>query len=252
MLKLDISKLDGFVAKSEFEAMFQEIEVAHKKLYDKSAPGSEFTGWVNLPENYDRDEFERIQAAAEKIRSNSEVLVVIGIGGSYLGAKAALEIFKPKGIEICFAGNSLSPNSLQEVMNTIGSRDFSVNVISKSGGTTEPAIAFRLFRDLLEKRYGARAKDRIYATTDKKSGALKALADKNGWATFVVPDDIGGRYSVLTAVGLLPLAAGWDGCCSAHERCCSGEKEVWGARRPKSRVAVCCGPQSALPQGKKS
>ena len=208
MLSLDISKLEGFVAGSEFEEIWGAVKEAHQKLFDPSAPGAEFTGWVSLPETYDRHEFARIEAAAGRIRENSDILVVVGIGGSYLGAKAALEIFKPQGIEIVYAGNSLSPNALKEITDKIAGKDFSVNVISKSGGTTEPAIAFRIFRRLLEEKYGAQANSRIYATTDKKAGALKAMADKNGWETFVVPDDIGGRYSVLTAVGLLPIAAG--------------------------------------------
>lgn len=208
MLNLDLSMLDQSVTEEQLAGMADEVAAAHAKLYDSAAPGSDFTGWVRLPEAYDKEEFARIQKAAEKIRSDSEVLVVIGIGGSYLGARAALEIFPSNGPEICFVGCSLSPNELKKVIDRIGSRSWSINVISKSGGTTEPAVAFRVFRDLLIKRYGAQADSRIYATTDKARGALKTLADKNGWESFVIPDEVGGRYSVLTAVGLLPIAVG--------------------------------------------
>ncbi len=208
MLKLDLSKLEGVLSQDQINAMAPEVEAAHAKLYDPAAPGSDFVGWVHLPENYDKDEFARIQKAAAKIRRDSQVLVVIGIGGSYLGARAALEVFPSDGPEICFVGCSLSPNELQKAMNKVEGRDWSINVISKSGGTTEPAVAFRVFRDLLVKKYGKDADARIYATTDKARGALKTLADSNGWETFVVPDDVGGRFSVLSAVGLLPIAAG--------------------------------------------
>ena len=208
MLKLDLSMLEGVVSQEQIRAMAPEVEAAHAKLYDASALGSDFVGWVRLPENYDKDEFARIQRAAEKIRRDSEVLVVIGIGGSYLGARAALEVFPSDGPEICFVGCSLSPNELHKVMKKVEGRSWSINVISKSGGTTEPAVAFRVFRDLLVKQYGKDADKRIYATTDKARGALKTLADSNGWETFVVPDDVGGRFSVLSAVGLLPIAVG--------------------------------------------
>ena len=208
MLKLDLAKLEGAVSPDQLSAMAGELAAAHEKLYDPTAPGADFTGWVRLPETYDKVEFARIQKAAAKIRSDSQVLVVIGIGGSYLGARAALEIFPSDGPEICFAGCSLSPNELKKVMDRIGDRDWSINVISKSGGTTEPAVAFRVFRQLLVQRYGAEADSRIYATTDKARGALKSLADQNGWESFVIPDEVGGRYSVLTAVGLLPIAVG--------------------------------------------
>ena len=207
MLKLDLSKLEGVVSQDQINAMAPEIEAAHAKLYDPAAPGSDFVGWVRLPENYDKDEFARIQKAAAQIRKDSQVLVVIGIGGSYLGARAALEVFPSDGPEICFVGCSLSPNQLEAVIHKLDDRDWSINVISKSGGTTEPAVAFRVFRDLLVKQYGKDADKRIYATTDKARGALKTLADSNGWETFVVPDDVGGRFSVLSAVGLLPIAA---------------------------------------------
>ena len=206
MLKLDLSNLEGVVSQQEIDALAPELEAAHAKLYDHAAPGADFTGWVRLPENYDKEEFDRIQKAAARIRKDSQVLVVVGIGGSYLGARAALEVFPSNGPEICFVGCSLSPNELDNVIRRIDDRDWSINVISKSGGTTEPAVAFRVFRELLVKQYGKDADKRIYATTDKARGALKTLADSNGWETFVVPDDVGGRFSVLSAVGLLPIA----------------------------------------------
>ena len=208
MLKLDLSNLEGVVSQQELDALAPELEAAHAKLYDPAAPGADFTGWVRLPENYDKEEFARIQKAAARIRKDSQVLVVVGIGGSYLGARAALEVFPSNGPEICFVGCSLSPNELDNVIRRIDDREWSINVISKSGGTTEPAVAFRVFRDLLVKQYGKDADKRIYATTDKARGALKTLADSNGWETFVVPDDVGGRFSVLSAVGLLPIAVG--------------------------------------------
>ena len=208
MLKLDLSNLEGVVSQQEIDALAPELEAAHAKLYDPAAPGADFTGWVRLPENYDKEEFARIQKAAARIRKDSQVLVVVGIGGSYLGARAALEVFPSNGPEICFVGCSLSPNELDNVIKKIDDREWSINVISKSGGTTEPAVAFRVFRELLVKQYGKDADKRIYATTDKARGALKTLADSNGWETFVVPDDVGGRFSVLSAVGLLPIAVG--------------------------------------------
>ena len=185
-------------------------------LAHHNGPGGDFTGWVTLPRDYDKEEFARIKAAAEKIRRQSQVLVVIGIGGSYLGARAVIELLaspnynlKQKDTpDIYFAGNGLSTDALLELIALIGERDFSVNVISKSGTTTEPAVAFRIFREMLERKYGREgARERIYATTDKARGALKGLADEEGYEEFVVPDDVGGRYSVLTAVGLLPIAA---------------------------------------------
>ena len=208
MLKLDLSMLEGVASQEQLNAMAPEVEAAHARLYDPAAPGSDFVGWVRLPENYDKDEVARIQKAAAKIRKDSQVLVVIGIGGSYLGARAALEVFPSNGPEICFVGCSLSPNELDNVIRRLDDREWSINVISKSGGTTEPAVAFRVFRELLVKQYGEKANQRIYATTDKARGALKTLADSNGWETFVVPDDVGGRFSVLSAVGLLPIAVG--------------------------------------------
>ena len=190
-------------------------QAAYDTLVGRSGAGNDFTGWLDLPVNYDKGEFARIQKAAQKIQSDSKALVVIGIGGSYLGARAVVELLKspnynalPKSTpDIYFAGNGISSDAVTEIFTMIGDRDFSVNVISKSGTTTEPAIAFRLFKQALEKKYGADgARGRIYATTDRKKGALKTLADREGYETFVVPDDVGGRYSVLTAVGLLPIA----------------------------------------------
>ena len=190
-------------------------QAAYDTLVGRSGAGNDFTGWLDLPVNYDKEEFARIQKAAQKIQSDSKALVVIGIGGSYLGARAVVELLKspnynalPKQTpDIYFAGNGISSDAVTEIFTMIGDRDFSVNVISKSGTTTEPAIAFRLFKQALEKKYGADgSRGRIYATTDRKKGALKTLADREGYETFVVPDDVGGRYSVLTAVGLLPIA----------------------------------------------
>ena len=190
-------------------------QAAFDTLVNGTGAGNDFIGWVDLPVNYDKDEFARIQKAAAKIQADSKALVVIGIGGSYLGARAVVELLKspnynalPKQTpDIYFAGNGISSDAVTEIFAMIGDRDFSVNVISKSGTTTEPAIAFRLFKQALEKKYGADgARGRIYATTDRKKGALKTLADREGYETFVVPDDVGGRYSVLTAVGLLPIA----------------------------------------------
>ncbi|MCD8375875.1 MAG: glucose-6-phosphate isomerase [Oscillospiraceae bacterium] len=186
------------------------LENAHQMLRRGDGPGGEFTGWVDLPETYDREEFSRIQAAARRIREKSQALVVIGIGGSYLGARAAIELLGADSAapRICFAGNGLSTDALLELLESLEGQDFSVNVISKSGTTTEPAVTFRIFKKLLEERYGREgARQRIYATTDKARGALKSMADKEGYECFVVPDEIGGRYSVLTAVGLLPIAA---------------------------------------------
>ncbi len=188
----------------------QELNRAHEMLRLGNGPGGEFTGWVNLPESYDRDEFARILKAAQRIREQSQVLVVIGIGGSYLGARAVIELLGAdrEAPEIRFAGNGLSTDALLELLNSLEGKDFSVNVISKSGTTTEPAVTFRIFKKLLEDRYGREgARQRIYATTDKARGALKSMADREGYECFVVPDDVGGRYSVLTAVGLLPIAA---------------------------------------------
>ena len=215
MLTVDLSHLGSAVPSDFLTARAGALSDAHHKLLTGSGAGGEFTGWVRLPRDYDREEFARIQAAAARIRQDSEVLVVIGIGGSYLGARAVIELLtsqnynlRPDGVQVLFAGNGLSSDALTETVDLIGERDFSVNVISKSGTTTEPAVAFRVFRALLEKKYGKEgARKRIYATTDARKGALKGLADAEGYEEFVVPDDIGGRYSVLTAVGLLPIAA---------------------------------------------
>lgn len=219
-VKIDLHHLAGFIDDSEFSAVVPQVRLAAETLMNGTGAGSEFLGWLDLPEKYDRGEFARIRDAAEKIRSDSQIFVVIGIGGSYLGARAAIEFLqsqnynalKKAGPQIYFAGNSLSPSALSEIMELCGEKDFSINVISKSGTTTEPAVAFRVFRGLLEKKYGKQgAAKRIYCTTDRARGTLKQLADREGFETFVVPDDIGGRYSVLTAVGLLPVAvAGAD------------------------------------------
>ena len=209
----------NFFNENELKQIKPYVELANEVLTSKSGAGNDFLGWVDLPENYDKDEFARIKKAAEKIKNDSEVLVVIGIGGSYLGAKAAIEFLshsfynnlpkdKRKTPEIYFAGTNMSGVYLQHLIEVVGNRDFSVNVISKSGTTTEPAIAFRVFKKMLEEKYGKEeAAKRIYATTDKEKGALKTLATAEGYETFVVPDNVGGRFSVLTAVGLLPIAA---------------------------------------------
>ncbi len=214
----DYSKTSPFIQEHELESMKKITEQAKDELLGRQGAGNDFIGWLDLPVDYDKEEFDRILKAAEKIKSDSDVLIVIGIGGSYLGARAAIEFLRhnfynmiPKEIrktpEIYFAGNSISSTYLSQLMDVIGDRDFSVNVISKSGTTTEPAIAFRVFKEKLEQKYGKEeAAKRIYATTDKSRGALKGLADAEGYEEFVVPDDIGGRYSVLTAVGLLPIA----------------------------------------------
>ena len=184
---------------------------AKNTLINKTGAGNDFLGWLRYPENYDKEEFSRILAASEKIKKDSDVLVVIGIGGSYLGALAVLKVLKhyfplEKGLEVIFVGHTLSATYTQDLMDYLKDKDFSINVISKSGTTTEPAVAFRLFKDLLTKKYGEEAKNRIYATTDAKKGALRTLANNQGYETFIVPDDVGGRYSVFTAVGLLPIA----------------------------------------------
>lgn len=202
-----------FLCQEEIDNLQAQITAVDKVLMEKMGAGNEYLGWINLPVDYDQDEFARVKAAAEKIKSDSDVLIVIGIGGSYLGAKAAIDFingqfynFNAK-TQIIFAGNNISPNYLNDVLKTIEGKDVSVNIISKSGTTTEPAIAFRIFKNYLEEKYGKEeARTRIYATTDKAKGALKDLADAEGYESFVVPDDVGGRFSVLTAVGLLPIA----------------------------------------------
>ncbi len=220
MLHLDLSNVSQFLPEGWRVREENGLKKAHEYLMEGTGAGSDYIGWVNLPENYDKKEFARIQKAAAKIRSDSKALVVIGIGGSYLGARAVIEtvtsnnynLVRGDNPAIYFAGNGLSADGLSEVIELVKDVDFSVNVISKSGTTTEPAVAFRIFKALLEERYGKEgARERIYATTDAKRGALKGLADKEGYEEFVVPDDVGGRYSVLTAVGLLPIAvAGID------------------------------------------
>lgn len=223
MIKLDFSRAQEFVTEQDFRDIHDEVLAAKKTLVEGTGEGNDFIGWVDLPVNYDKEEYARIKKAAAKIQSDSDVLVVIGIGGSYLGARAAIEALTNnfynaqekkdrKTPQIFFCGNNVSASYTRDLADLIGDRDFSVNVISKSGTTTEPAIAFRFFKKMLEDKYGeAEAAKRIYATTDKERGALKTLADQNGYEEFVVPDDVGGRYSVLTAVGLLPIAvAGID------------------------------------------
>ncbi len=213
----DYSNAMKFVNEDEVNALEEKVLAARKALVEKTGKGNDFVGWVDLPVDYDKDEFARIKKAAEKIKNDSDVLLVIGIGGSYLGARAAIEFLRHsfynsvdketrKTPEIFFVGNNISSAYITDLCDTLKGKDFSVNVISKSGTTTEPAIAFRIFKKMLEDKYGDKAAERIYATTDKKKGALKTLADAKGYETFVVPDDIGGRYSVLTAVGLLPIA----------------------------------------------
>ena len=219
MLKLDLSNASSFLPQDYLSSRMEALEKARVMLAEHNGPGGDFTGWVRLPEEYDKEEFARIQAAARKIRSDSDVLVVIGIGGSYLGARAVIELLgsadhklAPNKPEIFFAGNGLSTDAMGDLMDYLEGKDWSINIISKSGTTTEPAVAFRVFKGLLEAKYGKEeARKRIYATTDAHKGALKGLADAEGYEEFVVPDAVGGRYSVLTAVGLLPIAvAGVD------------------------------------------
>mgnify|MGYP000438830600 FL=1 len=220
MIRVDLNSCKSFIPLPYETALAPRLRIAHDHLQKGDGAGGEFTGWVHLPQDYDKEEFARIQAAAKRIQADSQALVVIGIGGSYLGARGVIECLrspnynlKKKGTpNIYFVGNGLSSDYMSEIVELLDGVDFSVNVISKSGTTTEPAVAFRFFREMLEKKYGADgAAKRIYATTDRHRGALKALADAKGYETFVVPDEVGGRYSVLTAVGLLPIAvAGID------------------------------------------
>ncbi|MCP1110036.1 glucose-6-phosphate isomerase [Lachnospiraceae bacterium PF1-21] len=217
-IKFDYSRASSFIREDEVKQMEELTLLAKETLVQKRGAGNDFLGWIDLPVAYDKEEFARIKQAAKKIQDDSEVLIAIGIGGSYLGAKAAIEFLRHsfyntvskevrKTPEIYFAGQNISATYLQDLIEVIGDRDFSVNIISKSGTTTEPAIAFRVFKEMLEKKYGKEeAAKRIYATTDKARGSLKNLADAEGYETFVVPDDVGGRFSVLTAVGLLPIA----------------------------------------------
>ena len=234
---LNAKYLEPFVHEGELQAILPQVEAAHRTIHEKSGPGNDFLGWLDLPVNYDREEFDRILKAAQKIRSHSQVLVVIGIGGSYLGARAAIELLHSQlynnlgdGPQIYFAGNSISPTYLNQVIRLCEGKDFSINVISKSGTTTEPALAFRIFRDLAIKKYGREgAKERIFCTTDKAKGTLKHLADEEGYETFVIPDDVGGRYSVLTAVGLLPIAVSGSDIAKLME----------GAAKAREDLSVC-------------
>ncbi len=234
----DYSKATGFINEKEVENMKKLALDAKEQLVSKTGAGNDFLGWIDLPVNYDKDEFERIKKAATKIQNDSDVLVVIGIGGSYLGARAAIEFLRHnfynsvskevrKTPEIYYAGNSISSTYLKHLLDVVGDRDFSVNIISKSGTTTEPAIAFRVFKKKLEEKYGKEeAAKRIYATTDKAKGALKNLATEEGYETFVVPDDVGGRFSVLTAVGLLPIAVSGADITKLMEGAASGRKRA--------------------------
>ncbi|MBD1382568.1 glucose-6-phosphate isomerase [Metabacillus arenae] len=217
-IRFDYSKAFSFFSEHEITYLRDFVKVAHHSIHEKTGAGSDYLGWVELPTNYDREEFSRIQKSAEKIKSDSDVLLVIGIGGSYLGARAAIEMLnhsfynalskdQRKTPQVIFVGNNISSSYMKDLMDLLEGKDFSINVISKSGTTTEPAIAFRIYRKLLEEKYGKEeAKARIYATTDKARGALKTLATEEGYESFIIPDDVGGRFSVLTAVGLLPIA----------------------------------------------
>lgn len=214
-IKFDYSNALAFMQKHEVEYYKDFVKAAHSMLHEKQGPGSDYLGWVDLPLQYDKEEFSRIKDAAQRIRGNSDALIVIGIGGSYLGARSAIEALSHTfhnqmngNTQVYFAGQNISSTYISHLLELLEGKDVSLNVISKSGTTTEPAIAFRILRDFMEKKYGKEeAKKRIFATTDKHKGALKKLADEEGYETFVIPDDVGGRYSVLTAVGLLPIAA---------------------------------------------
>lgn len=218
-IRFDYDKALPFFGEHELKNLKDTVALSHEALHQKTGAGNDFLGWIDLPEQYDKEEFERIQKAAEKIKSDSDVLLVVGIGGSYLGARAALEMLnhsfynelsqdQRKTPQVFFVGNSISAPYINDLFDALEGKDVSVNVISKSGTTTEPAIAFRVFREFLENKYGKEeARKRIYATTDKQKGALKTLAKEEGYESFVIPDDVGGRFSVLTAVGLLPIAA---------------------------------------------
>lgn len=213
MIRICENHLRPFVKEHELEQLATQLAVAFDNLVEKKGPGNDFLGWVDLPVDYDQEEFERIKIAANKIREQSDVLLVVGIGGSYLGARAVIDALSPsfpnngQELEVIFAGHQMSGDYLIDLMKYIEDKDVSLNVISKSGTTTEPAIAFRILREFMDQKYGVDAQDRIFITTDKARGALKELANQVGYETFVVPDDVGGRYSVLTAVGLLPIAA---------------------------------------------
>ena len=218
-LSLNLTKVASFLEEHEIKYLQPMVTAAHDMLHNKTGQGNDFLGWIDLPVDYNKEEFARIKKASEKIRNNSDVLIVIGIGGSYLGSRAAIEMLshtfnsslskdKRKSPIIYYVGNNLSSTYMADLLEAIEGKDISVNVISKSGTTTEPAVAFRIFKAYLEKKYGKDgAKERIYATTDKAKGALKTLADAEEYETFVIPDDVGGRFTVLTPVGLLPIAA---------------------------------------------
>ncbi len=236
-IKLNTNYIDRFVAAHELEAIAPAVTAAHNTLAAGNGLGSDFLGWVDLPVNYDKEEFARIKAAAEKIKKTADILIVIGIGGSYLGARAAIELLqspfynnlKKDTPDIYYVGNNISPTYLNQVLSICEGKDICVNIISKSGTTTEPALAFRIFKQLLEKKYGKDgAKERIFATTDKAKGTLKELSDTEGYETFVVPDDVGGRFSVLTAVGLLPIA------CAG----CDIDKLMQGAQKAREKYAA--------------
>ena len=218
-MEIKFNMKNSGVDKKEIMKYKEQVENIHKGLHKRADDEKDFVGWLGLPTNYDKKEFKRIQTVAKRINKDSDILLVIGIGGSYLGARAVIEALSSsfyqmqtlkqrKHTLVLYAGNNLSPNYINDLIEVIGDKDFSINVISKSGTTTEPAIAFRIFREILENKYGIdEARKRIYVTTDKERGALKQLADKGGYEQFVIPDNVGGRYSVLTAVGLLPIAA---------------------------------------------
>ncbi|MEG1271174.1 MAG: glucose-6-phosphate isomerase [Ruthenibacterium sp.] len=237
-VNMNSKHLTKYIDETEFTSVFPQVQLAHDLLVKKQGPGNDFLGWMDLPVDYDKEEFARIKKAAVKIQGDSDILIVIGIGGSYLGARAAIEAIKgtlynstcKKTPQIFYVGNSISSTYLLDVLSICEGKDISVNIISKSGTTTEPAVAFRVFKELLEKKYGKDgAKNRIYATTDKTRGTLKELATREGYETFVVPDDVGGRYSVLTAVGLLPIAAAG----------CDIDALMCGAAQAREELAVC-------------
>ncbi len=240
-VRLDYSKAAGFVSAEELANFKSTVMSAKETLLTKSGAGNDFVGWIDLPVNYDKEEFERIKKAAKKIQGDSDVLLVVGIGGSYLGARAAIECLghsfanvldrEKRGTpEIYFVGNSISSKYIHDLKDVLEGKDFSINIISKSGTTTEPAIAFRVFKEMLIEKYGREeANKRIYATTDKARGALKELADQEGYESFVVPDDVGGRFSVLTAVGLLPIAAAGLDIDKLMEGAASGRKKALDA-----------------------
>ena len=236
-VKYNGKHLAKFIRPEEYDTIFPQVELAHQQLESRSGAGNDFLGWLDLPVNYDKEEFARIKEAAKKIREDSDVLLVAGIGGSYLGARAVVEAVKglyhndtEDGLKIYFCGNTISPTYLNDIIKVTKGKRFSINVISKSGTTTEPALAFRIFRSLAIEKYGREgAKDRIFCTTDKAKGTLKQLADQEGYETFVIPDDVGGRYSVLTAVGLLPIAVSGSDI----------EKLMQGAAQAREALSVC-------------